>query len=241
MEMPEIPKESVGDQVHKLMRSALGAIPFAGAAAIELFNTIIIPPINKKRDEFMYTVMRNLLELNKNVKVVNIEALCENDLFVSTLMHSLRIAMQTHQKEKLELLKNVVVNTTLNVFEEEDEYAYYLHILEDLSVKELQALKLLEKYQVKIPEGFLTNLSGCAEYPMEIIDRLNNLWELYELELNEQLKVPKEEIEWFIKRLTRMGLFTSSYGDYNGTLAGKGTLTDLYKKLKKLITLDLFK
>lgn len=243
MNLPEIPKESVGDLIHKIIRAGLGAIPIAGTGAIEFFNSIILPPITKKREAFLQDIIITLSELEKKVEDFSIDSVQTNDIFISTLIHALKIEMQTHQKEKIELLKNVIMNTALNIFEDDDDYTYYLSILEDISVKEFQALLILEKYQDKTPKGFSTDIPLSKKHSTNIPDKpvedVYNLWQIYEKELYEKLNIPETEVKWFMERLARTGLFMSQAGYYQGYFAGKGKLTDLYFKFKKLVTLDL--
>ena len=46
------PTKTIGDAAHTIARASVGTIPIAGAAASELLNTILTPPIEKRRCEW---------------------------------------------------------------------------------------------------------------------------------------------------------------------------------------------
>jgi hypothetical protein len=61
------PKAGIGDAAHAIARAGLGTIPLAGAAATELLNAIITPPLERRRNEWMKEVgeaLRSLEEQN---------------------------------------------------------------------------------------------------------------------------------------------------------------------------------
>jgi hypothetical protein len=63
------PKEDSGDHLHMLARAGIASIPLVGGAAVELFNTIIAPPIVKRRNEWMEEVAKALQKLADEEKI----------------------------------------------------------------------------------------------------------------------------------------------------------------------------
>jgi len=57
--------------------------------------------------------------------------------------------------------------------------------------------------------------------------------------INSELQIPQTELSGFIERLSRTGCFVPITGTYFGYEGGMGLLTDLYYKLKDLITLNI--
>jgi len=53
------------DYAHAVGRSAFGAIPIAGQAAVEIFNALLIPPAEKRRSQWMESVNLAIQELQK--------------------------------------------------------------------------------------------------------------------------------------------------------------------------------
>lgn len=111
--MPDNPKtfapEATGkDAAHAAGRAVLAAIPFAGGAAVEIFQHVIQPPLEKRRTEWMNDVGKRLSKLEEDG--IKLESLSENEQFVSAVMSASQVAIRTHQAEKLEALRNAVEN-----------------------------------------------------------------------------------------------------------------------------------
>lgn len=243
MSLENLPKETAGDNLHKVVRSALGAIPFAGTGAIELFNSVIVPPLVKRRDEWLNNLVKELEKLVSQIEGFKIENLQDNEEFISALIHATSVAIKTHQQDKITMLRNIVLNSALSPLRTEsntDEYSYYLNILEDITLKEFQALVMLEKYQTATPRG-LSQSSIVAEglIPDNDLEWATRFWNNYEQELSSELYIPQTELRGFIERLSRTGCFVLITGAYFGYEGGMGLLTDLYYKLKDLVTLNI--
>ena len=83
MSIEKLPTETIGDNAHKVVRSALGAIPFAGTASIEIFNSVIVPPLVKRRDEWLNKLVKEIEKLAAQVDGFKIENLQDNAEFIS--------------------------------------------------------------------------------------------------------------------------------------------------------------
>jgi hypothetical protein len=59
------PKATKGDAGHAIVRAGLGAIPVAGSAATELFNAIVVPPLERRRSAWMEQVGEALRRLEE--------------------------------------------------------------------------------------------------------------------------------------------------------------------------------
>jgi hypothetical protein len=140
------PKPSVGDHLHAAVRVGLGAIPVVGAipvggAAVELFNAIVTPPIERRRDEWRASVGRQLEEL-VNAGFLRADELSNNEAFITTLMQASQAAVRNHQSEKLEGLRNAVANAALPHPPEESIQQIFIQLLDDFTVWHLRILKL---------------------------------------------------------------------------------------------------
>ncbi|PWQ92435.1 hypothetical protein [Leucothrix pacifica] len=63
------PKNKKTNALHAVARSGLGAIPFAGTAAIEILNRIVAPPLEQRKEEWMLNFGNALLRLEKKQKL----------------------------------------------------------------------------------------------------------------------------------------------------------------------------
>jgi hypothetical protein len=136
------PKRSGGDLAHAGARAILGAIPYAGQAAIEFLNVIMLPPLERRRAAWYEEIGRRLRELDEK-GVITYEDLADNEPFISTVMQATQAAMRNHQEEKLETLRNAVLNAALPCPPDESMQQMYLTWVEDLTVWHLRLMCLL--------------------------------------------------------------------------------------------------
>lgn len=106
------PKRTAGDIAHAAGRSVFGVIPFGGTAAVELFNSVVTPPLERRRDEWREMVGERLLKLERAERVT-LEGLQANEAFVSIAMQATLAALRTHVQEKREALRNAVLNAAI--------------------------------------------------------------------------------------------------------------------------------
>lgn len=137
------PEESVGDYGHAVVRAGFGAIPFAGTAAIEIFNKVVTPPIEKRRDEWRQSVGERLNQLDENGKI-DLEQLTADDVFATTILQATQIAIRNHHKEKIEALRNAVINAALPNPPDESIQLMFLSLVDTFTVWHLRLLRLFQ-------------------------------------------------------------------------------------------------
>src|SRR3972149_729310 len=101
------PEQDKGDAAYAAGRALLSAIPAIGGAAVELFQFIVMPPIEKRRNAWMKEISQAVQTLEQN-KGIDIEQLQSNDVFIDTLLQASQIALRNSQQEKINALKNAV-------------------------------------------------------------------------------------------------------------------------------------
>ncbi len=139
----EVPKPTATDAAHAVVRAGLGAVPFAGAAAAELFSAIVSPPIERRRTEWMERVGIALKELEERAGV-NLEALQGNEVFIDAVLQASQVALRNNQTEKLESLKNAILNSALPNPPEESLQQIYLNFIDTLTVWHLKLMDLFQ-------------------------------------------------------------------------------------------------
>jgi hypothetical protein len=77
----EPPTSSAGDKAHALAKAGIGSIPLVGAAATELFQMVIAPPLERRRQAWMEAVVEGLRRLEGD-KRLDIDQLKYNDTFI---------------------------------------------------------------------------------------------------------------------------------------------------------------
>ncbi|MFA5232524.1 MAG: hypothetical protein WC410_02565 [Candidatus Paceibacterota bacterium] len=144
------PKSTGGDTAHMLVRAGLSAIPVVGGPATEIFSAIVNPPLSKRRDKWIESIVDELVKLQEKVEGFSIDSLSQNDVFITTVTHATQIAIRTHQKEKLEVLKNIVLNVASGNSPDEDLQLMFLDYVDTLTSWHLRFLQLFQDPRVYI-------------------------------------------------------------------------------------------
>jgi hypothetical protein len=138
------PEQDKGDTAYAAGRALLSAIPVAGGAAVELFQFIITPPIEKRRNDWMKEIGQAVQNLEQN-KGVAMEELKSNDVFIDTLLQASQIALRNSQEEKREALKNAVLNVALPDSPEQALIQVFLEWIDIFTVWHLKILSLIDE------------------------------------------------------------------------------------------------
>ncbi len=118
----------------------------------EIFNAIVKSPIEKRKQEWVESITAGLIELEKKVESFSIDELKNNEVFISVLLEASQIAIKNHQKEKLNALKNGVLNSattsTASGFEkdmEERRKIQFLYLIDRMFPEHIEILKYFSK------------------------------------------------------------------------------------------------
>lgn len=139
----QVSKKSIGDHVHATVRGSLGAIPFAGAAAAELFDAVVMPPLEVRRNMWRELVGQRLRDLEEKHRV-NAESLRDDEAFITVVMQASQAAMRNHANEKLEALRNAIVNTALKQETDEAMQQMFINYVDTFTVWHIRLLKLFQ-------------------------------------------------------------------------------------------------
>jgi hypothetical protein len=142
--MKEKPKTTKNDVAHTIVKAGISAIPLVGSPAAEIFGLIVTPPLTKRRDEWVESIVDGLKELEQKVDGFSMESLVDNEMFVTTTMQATQTAIRNHQEEKLKALRNAVLNAALPNAPEEDIQLIFLNFVDDLTTWHLRILKFCD-------------------------------------------------------------------------------------------------
>ncbi len=109
----ETPQKSKGDNFHLLIKAAIASIPTVGGAATEFFASIIAPPIEKRKVEWMESVTDKINGLETGFKGFKKQELNTNNLFIDTVISTTKTMMATSSEVKKEKLLNALQNVAL--------------------------------------------------------------------------------------------------------------------------------
>lgn len=138
------PKAGAGDAAHLAVRVILSSIPGVGGATKEIFNTVIAPPLARRQTQWMESIANRLIKLEEKVTNFKIIDLSKNENFISSVFYATTIAVRSHQEEKLDALRNAVLNAALSSKIDEDLQHMFLNFVDELTPWHLRILKYFD-------------------------------------------------------------------------------------------------
>lgn len=137
----EPPKPSLGDAAHAIARAGLSTVPAIGGPAVELFNTLVTPSLERRRIRWMEDVASALRQL-EDARKLSLEDLAANETFVDTVLKASSSAIRNSQEEKRAALKNAVLNSALAPDLDATLQEMFLSWIDDLTVWHLRIVRL---------------------------------------------------------------------------------------------------
>jgi hypothetical protein len=170
--MDKPPKSrSAGDAAREIGRAIVSVVPVAGGPLQVAFENVFSSPIENRKQAWLEQLADVVTELQQRVSGLTPEALAANATFVTVAMQASQIALRNHQKEKLEALRNAVLNSGMPTPPEEDEQMTFLRLIDQLTPWHLQLLALLdnsvawmERHGVRYPQWGMGGVSTVIEH-----------------------------------------------------------------------------
>ena len=140
--LPPPPEETRADLAARGAKGVAGAIPLAGGILAEAVD-FLWSPLRKRQEDWLLALWLDVRELQERSVLPADDTLVANEAFVSAATHAIRVAARTHQEEKLEALRNAVLNIAAGAAPEEDQHAMYLDAVDSMTVSHVRVLKKL--------------------------------------------------------------------------------------------------
>jgi hypothetical protein len=120
----------------------LNLVPIAGGTLAVLFSALAGRKLQKRRDAWL----RELAEVVQRLSDHGLdpEALADNDLFVDAVVTTSRMIEHTHQEEKVQALRNAVLNSVAPDAPDADTQAIFLDLLDRFTPSHLRILTYLD-------------------------------------------------------------------------------------------------
>lgn len=169
-------KQSAGDAAHALVKAGLSAIPVVGGSAVELFQYVVQPPLEKRREAWMAQVGEKLQDLEaQGLKLADLQA---NEEFISAVMHASQAALRTHQAAKLDALRNAVVNIAQGQAPEEAVQHLFLDFVDSLTELHLRILRVFQAPSPP-PNMSMGGLSNVLEHQIPELRGRRDLYDQF--------------------------------------------------------------
>lgn len=148
-----LPHKTIGDHIHLGARTLISAIPTLGGPALELFNAVVAPPLERRRNRWLNELADRIYAL-EGEKRLNLDELGKNEGFISAVMNATTAALRSHQKEKLAALRNAVLNSALGQCPDEAKGAMFLALVEQFTVWHLLILRELSALDSSLGQNY---------------------------------------------------------------------------------------
>jgi hypothetical protein len=177
-------KETKDDISYSIAKAALGSIPIVGAAASELLQLLVTPPLEKRRNEWMIEVGEKLKQLEQKEEL-DLTKLASNDVFIDVVLQTTQLALLTSEKEKIQYFKNVILNSAVEENPNITEVHIFLNFISTFTIWHIKILKLFDnpedwfkKNGKSMPSYMAAGLSNVLE---EAYPELTEKRDLYDL------------------------------------------------------------
>jgi hypothetical protein len=127
------------DKGYNLIKGAIGCIPSVGSLVVGFLDSFIAPPATERMRNFLENLVGELEEVKSKNELVNFE----NPVFQTTFMQACQIAVRTHKEQKLEALRNIVINSSIPQAVEDDILAMFLNWIDGFTALHISTLKHL--------------------------------------------------------------------------------------------------
>lgn len=131
-----VEKTTLPDALYTASSYALSFLPVAG----ELFNACIMTPAERRRNDWIESIEKELYKLKSTIPDIMIRTQ-NNEQAISTILTASPLALKTHNKTKLEALRNIVINAVLHEDYEEYKFQMFLSFIDEFTEWHIRLLE----------------------------------------------------------------------------------------------------
>jgi hypothetical protein len=140
------------DKNYNVAKALVSSVLAIGSLAVPFVENYIVPPATQRLHIFLGSLVRELEQIKSKIESVNFET----PVFQTTFMQACQIAARTHKEQKLEALRNAVLNSSIPCSLEDDVLAMFLNWIDGFTALHLSPLKHLHYLDRCAPEQLYT-------------------------------------------------------------------------------------
>jgi len=136
------------DKNYNMVKGFVNSLSPVGSLLGGFFESYIVSPATKRSYKFLEILVRELEALKSKIELVDFES----PVFQTTFMQACQIAVRTHKEQKLEALRNIVLNSSIPTSLEDDVLAMFLNWIDGftaLHISTLKHLHYLDRYALE--------------------------------------------------------------------------------------------
>ncbi|MGH3223053.1 MAG: hypothetical protein ACRDPY_30920 [Streptosporangiaceae bacterium] len=137
------PAKSTGREiVERAVEAGLGSVPLVGNALAITFVTAVTWRLQERREKWFTELAEAVEQLRGQMDDISLESLTGNDLFTDAVVTATRAVEHTHQAEKIEALRNAVLNSVSPEAPDADTQAIILNLIDRFTPSHLRMVTL---------------------------------------------------------------------------------------------------
>jgi hypothetical protein len=137
------PRKSTGREIaERTAEAGLNAIPVIGGSLAVAFVTAVTWRLNQKREEWLEGLAEEVEELRERLGGVDLDTLVSDPRFSDAVVSAARTVEHTSQADKLEVLRNAVLNSVAPDAPDADTQAIFMSLVDRLTPTHLRMLTL---------------------------------------------------------------------------------------------------
>ena len=192
----------------------LGIVDPIAGGALTAFDAGLVAQINRRSQRRVEVFVEELQKQGLGVT----EELLHSDAFLEALREVVEIVSRERREEKILIFARLFSNAAESGNLNDDRYQEFQQILQDTSLREIQVLLLLHRFEAT------TDLPNQPGSNNELL-RAMNFWPAFCSEAEQEIGLAPGEIEGVLTRLARTGLYKGFDGMSIGDPGGMGRLT----------------
>ena len=175
-----VPESGATETVLGLTKAVVSAVPVIGGLAAGLMEVVIQPQIEQRRTDWLNKLAERLTDLEGRLDGFQITDLSDHPAFTSAMLQAGTIAIRNHNEEKLDALRNAVLNVAISSTPGEDEHEVFISLIDTLTTWHLRIIAFLadketiadKRGKLPFPDWYAGSVSTVLEhvYP-ELIGR----------------------------------------------------------------------
>lgn len=159
-DLVQYPEPTNTDDVQLAAKAAISAVPILGGPLGVLFDRVIEPSIDKRREAWGREVTTLLSELAEHQ--ITPDDLAGREEWISAMGRATRAAANTHSQEKLEMLRRVLATMALDTEASSVVGDRFIRYIDDLDAEHFLVLQFIDD-----PVGSIVELGLDAKGPIK--------------------------------------------------------------------------
>ncbi|MDO8645876.1 MAG: hypothetical protein Q7R42_04760 [Candidatus Planktophila sp.] len=169
--MEKLPKKDSKRGVSEVLAvAAVSVVPIVGGPFSIVLQEMLGVAYGKRRDAWLEELAARVEDLLNKVDNLNLDDLSRNEIFLDAVASATQSAVRTHDKEKIALLGNAVLNAAIQPSMDSDKLNMFMQYVSDLTVSHIQLLDFLdnpplffEKLDQEWPDFMMGGISSLLQ------------------------------------------------------------------------------